>query len=309
MIIIDENSKISLEKSSYIALGSFDGLHLGHLSLISKTIELAKKNHCSSMVYTFRNHPLTVVNKERAPKLLLDNETKLEILQELGIDVACLVNFNENFMKIEPEAFIEQLLTNYNAKGIIVGFNYRFGFKNKGDVELLKTLSEKYGFELHIMGALMNEENIISSTKIRNLLAEGDLDSANELLTRPYVLRGKVVLGKQLGRKLGFPTANIEVDSNAVLPKIGVYYTNTVYKSKLFKSITSVGYNPTVDGKNITIETYILNFNKSIYGDELKVYFLERIRDEEKFDSLEALTQQLKSDKKFAESRKKLKGL
>ncbi|GFZ29628.1 riboflavin biosynthesis protein [Clostridium zeae] len=309
MIIIDENSKISLQKSSFIALGSFDGLHLGHLSLISKTLELAEKNSCSSMVFTFRNHPLTVVNKDRAPKLLLDNQTKLEILEELGIDIACLVNFNEEFMKIEPEAFIEMLLKKYNAKGIIVGFNYRFGYKNKGDINLLKALSEKYGFELHIMGALMNEENIISSTKIRNLLIDGDLDGANALLTRPYVLRGTVVHGKQLGRTLGFPTANTEVDASSVLPKIGVYYTNTVYKSKLYKSITSIGYNPTVNGKNITIETYILNFNKNIYGDELKVYFLERIRNEEKFNSLKELQQQLISDKAFAESRKNLSGL
>jgi riboflavin kinase/FMN adenylyltransferase len=258
MIIIDENSKISLQKSSFIALGSFDGLHLGHLSLINKTLELAKKNSCSSMVFTFKNHPLTVVNKDKAPKLLLDNRTKLEILEELGIDIACLVNFNENFMKIEPEAFIEMLLNKYNAKGIVVGFNYRFGYKNKGDINLLKALSEKHGFELHIMGALMNEENIISSTKIRNLLIDGDLNGANALLTRPYILRGTVVQGKQLGRTLGFPTANTEVDSSSVLPKIGVYYTNTVYKSKLYKSITSIGYNPTVKGKNITIETYIL---------------------------------------------------
>ncbi|GFP75924.1 bifunctional riboflavin kinase/FAD synthetase [Clostridium fungisolvens] len=309
MIIIDENSKISLQKSSFIALGSFDGLHLGHLSLINKTLELAKKNSCSSMVFTFKNHPLTVVNKDRAPKLLLDNKTKLEILEELGIDIACLINFNEDFMKIEPEAFIEMLLNKYNAKGIIVGFNYRFGYKNKGDINLLKTLSEKYGFELHIMGALMNEENIISSTKIRNLLIDGDLDGANALLTRPYILRGTVVKGKQLGRTLGFPTANTEVESSSVLPKIGVYYTNTVYKSKLYKSITSIGYNPTVNGKNITIETYILNFNKNIYGDELKVYFLERIRNEEKFNSLKELQQQLISDKAFAESRKNLSGL
>ncbi|GKU24747.1 bifunctional riboflavin kinase/FAD synthetase [Clostridium folliculivorans] len=309
MIIIDENSKISLQKSSFIALGSFDGLHLGHLSLINKTLELAKENSCSSMVFTFKNHPLTVVNKDRAPKLLLDNATKLEILEELGIDIACLVNFNEDFMKIEPEAFIEMLLRKYNAKGIIVGFNYRFGYKNKGDINLLKALSEKYGFELHIMGALMNEENIISSTKIRNLLIDGDLDDANALLTRPYILRGTVVRGKQLGRTLGFPTANTEVDSSSVLPKIGVYYTNTVYKSKLYKSITSIGYNPTVNGKNITIETYILNFNKNIYGDELKVYFLERIRNEEKFNSLKELQQQLISDKAFAESRKNLIGL
>lgn len=309
MIIIDENSKISLQKSSFIALGSFDGLHLGHLSLINKTLELAKKNSCSSMVFTFKNHPLTVVNKDKAPKLLLDNRTKLEILEELGIDIACLVNFNENFMKIEPEAFIEMLLNKYNAKGIVVGFNYRFGYKNKGDINLLKALSEKHGFELHIMGALMNEENIISSTKIRNLLIDGDLNGANALLTRPYILRGTVVQGKQLGRTLGFPTANTEVDSSSVLPKIGVYYTNTVYKSKLYKSITSIGYNPTVNGKNITIETYILNFNKNIYGDELKVYFLERIRNEEKFNSLKELQQQLISDKAFAESRKNLSGL
>lgn len=304
MILFNDTCSNERFNETYIALGSFDGLHKGHLTLINKAIELSKLNNAKSMVYTFKNHPLTLINKDIAPKLIMDNKTKVEVLEKIGVDIVCLIDFTKEFMQIEPEEFVRMLVEKYNVKGLVVGFNYKFGHKNKGDINLLKELSERLGFELYIMKAYKSEENIISSTKIRSLISSGHIEEANEMLDRTFVLRGTVVDGKKLGRTLGFPTANMKINEEIILPKLGVYYTNVEYDKKIYKGITSVGLNPTVCGKNVTVETYILDFDKFIYGDELKVYFVERIRNEEKYDSLTALKEQLFKDKKFAETRK-----
>lgn len=304
MILINDGYEKKFTKPNYVALGSFDGIHQGHLKLINKAIEISKENNGLSMVYTFTNHPLTVINKEKAPKLIMDSKTKLEILDKLGIDMVCLVDFNQEFMHIEPEEFINILVERYNAKGIIVGFNYRFGHQNRGDIKLLQELSERLNFDLHVVSPYKSANEVVSSTKIRMSITEGNVQEATELLNRPFLLRGEVVDGKKLGRTIGFPTANLKINEDMVLPKIGVYYTNVEYFGEIYKGITSVGLNPTVCGKNITVETYILNFDKNIYGDELKVYFIERIRNEEKFNSLDALKNQLYKDKEFAKKRK-----
>lgn len=304
MILINDGYEKKFTKPNYVALGSFDGIHKGHLKLINKAIEISKENNGLSMVYTFTNHPLTVINKEKAPKLIMDSKTKLEVLDKLGIDMVCLVDFNQEFMHVEPEEFINILVEKYDAKGIIVGFNYRFGHQNRGDIKLLQELSERLNFDLHVVSAYKSANEIVSSTKIRIAITEGNVQEATELLNRPFLLRGEVVDGKKLGRTIGFPTANLKINEDMVLPKIGVYYTNVEYFGEIYKGITSVGLNPTVCGKNITIETYILNFDKNIYGDELKVYFIERIRNEEKFNSLDALKNQLYKDKEFAKKRK-----
>lgn len=304
MILINHENDTEIIKPTYIALGSFDGLHQGHLTLINKAISLSRENNAMSMVYTFSNHPLTFINKFIAPKLIMDNKTKIEVLEKLGVDMACLVEFTKEFMKIEPEDFIKVLIDKFNVKGIVVGFNYRFGHKNRGDINVLKELSENLGFELYVMSAYRSAEDVVSSTMIRKTISEGDVLEAAELLHRPFMLRGIVIDGKKLGRTLGFPTANLKIDEEIILPKLGVYYTNVEYLNKIYKGITSVGLNPTVSGKQVTVETYILNFDKFIYGDELKIHFIERIRNEEKYDSLDALKEQLFRDKNFAEIRK-----
>lgn len=300
MIMLDSKFEKAFDFNTYVALGSFDGLHIGHMSLIKKAIEKAKLNNAKSMVYTFKNHPLTVVNKALAPKLLLDNNAKIKLLEKSHVDVTCMVEFNEDFMKILPEDFIMKLCTTYNVKGIVVGFNYRFGYKNSGDINLLKELSVKYNFELIIMEALSYENEVVSSTKIRNLISNGEVKEANEMLIEPYMLSGKVIVGKGLGKKIGFPTANLEINKNFVIPGVGVYYTNVLYNFKTYRGITSVGYNPTVQGTDLTVETYILDFNEDIYGKEIELYFIEKTREEIKFSSLDALIEQLKIDKEEA---------
>ena len=304
MIILEDNFNEILECDTYIALGSFDGLHLGHMSLINKAIDLAQKNNCKSMVYTFKNHPLTIINEEMVPKLLCSNNYKTELLMTSGLDYINFVHFNTEFMKINPEEFVINLVKYYKAKGLVVGFNYRFGYKNLGDVALLKKLSIKYNFELHVMGAVKLGEEIISSSKIRNYITEGEVHLANKFLGRPFMMEGNVIRGKQLGKTIGFPTVNLDYNKQFLLPSGGVYYTIVDYCGDLYKGITNVGYNPTVEGKKLSIETYILDFDKNIYDEKIRVYFKNKFRDEKKFDSLDELIDELKQDKIYAEKQK-----
>lgn len=301
MIIIEDNFNIKLDYKTYIALGSFDGLHMGHMGLINKTIELSKQNNVKSMVCTFKNHPLSIINKDKAPKLIMDNETKLKLLENAEIDIVNLVNFDYDYMKISPEDFIINMVNHYNVQGFIVGFNYRFGYKNSGDIELLKRYSLILGFELHVIDSVTYESEVVSSSRIRSLILDGKVSDVNNMLLTPFMLKGTVISGKQLGRKLGFPTANLKYDEGFILPKNGVYYTVVEYKNSLYKGMTSVGVNPTVQSKTNTIfiETYILDFEKNIYGEELKLFFIKRMRDEVKFNSLDGLIYQLKNDKIF----------
>jgi len=304
MLIIEDNFKTNLEYQTFIALGSFDGLHLGHMQLINKTVEFAKANNAKSMICTFKNHPLSVINKEICPKLIMDNDTKIKLLEDTGIDIVNLANFDKDFMKITPEEFIRNMVKCYNAKGIIVGFNYRFGYKNLGDVEMLKAYSTILGYKLYVCDAISVNDEIVSSSKIRHLIAEGNIIKANELLGRPHSIIGKVITGKQLGRTIGFPTVNLNYNKEYILPKGGVYYTIIEHDNFFYKAITNIGYNPTVEGGKLSVETYILNFNKQIYGEVIKINFINRIRDEVKFNGIVELKQQLEKDKEYAKNQK-----
>lgn len=303
MIVIDDIIMDNKDSENYVALGSFDGLHSGHLSLVKKTVQVAKEKNGKSMVFTYKNHPKTLVKPESAPKLIMDLETKLKYLEEENVDIVVLRSFTKEFMSVSAEDFIKLLCVDYNVKGIIVGFNFRFGYKNLGDVKLLEDLQGKYGYKLYVMEPYTYNGDVISSTRIRKSILEGDVKEASKMLSKPYLIKGKVIHGKKLGRTIGFPTANLEFDSKIIIPDKGVYYTNVEYNNKTYKGITSVGYNPTVNRQQLTIETYILDFDDTIYGQELKVYFIERIREEIKFNSLDELVKQIKKDENFAKDR------
>lgn len=301
MIVIDDIIIDNKDSDNYVALGSFDGLHCGHLSLVKKTVQVANQKKGKSMVFTYKNHPKTLIKPENAPKLIMDLETKLNYLEEENVDIVVLRSFTKEFMSMSAEDFIKLLCVDYNVKGIIVGFNFKFGYKNLGDVKLLENLQSKYGYELYVMEPYTYNGDVISSTRIRNSILEGNVQEASKMLSKPYLIKGKVIHGKKLGRTIGFPTANLEFDSKIIIPDKGVYYTNVEYNNKIYKGITSVGNNPTVNGQQLTIETYILNFDNTIYGQEIKVYFVERIRGEIKFNSLDELVEKIKEDEKFAE--------
>lgn len=301
MLIYDNKALDEESKNNYIALGSFDGLHLGHLSLVRKVKSLAKENNGKSIVFTFKNHPRTFININNKIELIMTNEEKIRVLQKEGIDILAFKDFDEKMMKMMPDEFINWLCKTYNVKGIVVGFNFKFGYKNLGDVELLKKFEEEYRYKLYVMEPCKSEGEIISSTTIRKELVDGNVEKAFDMLSRPYMLSGKVIDGKKLGRTIGFPTANLEINQQKVIPKKGVYYTNVKINEKIFKGITSVGNNPTVNGQELTVETYILDFSNDIYGKEINIYFIDRIRDEIKFNNINELIEQLKKDKKFAE--------
>ncbi|MBS5823740.1 MAG: bifunctional riboflavin kinase/FAD synthetase [Clostridium argentinense] len=313
MKIIRDNFNEKLNFPTFIVLGSFDGIHLGHRSLIKKSIEMAKKYNkrkeensdfikARTMVCTFENHPLTVINEDLAPKLVMDNNHKIEVLEKLGVDVINFITFNDDFMRISPEEFIKNLVERYNAVGIIVGFNYRFGYKNLGDVELLKKYSKILGFMLYIVKSVKLKDEVVSSSKIRTYVQEGEIEKANMMLGRPFMLSGQVVKGRQIGRTIGFPTINLDYDKKFVLPQGGVYYSLVRYKDKFYKAMTNVGYNPTVKGEKLCVETNIQDFHECIYGEYVEVFFLHKIREEKSFDSLEELVAQLNKDKKFVKN-------
>lgn len=300
MLIIDEKARGDFKDGTYIALGSFDGLHKGHMTLINKVVDEAMADGLKSAVYTFKNHPLTVANPTLAPKLLMDTKQKIHLLASKGVDVTIFVSFTQSYMQIEAEDFIQLLIREYNAKGFVVGFNYKYGYQNKGNVDTLREMADRVGFKLFVMDAALSDDDVISSTRIRNLILKGEMEEANKLLFEPFMLRGTVIGGKKLGRKLGFPTANMSYDTKYVIPKNGVYYTNVLLHGELHKGITSVGYNPTVDGQGLSIETHILDFDDEIYGEELQLYFLEYMRDEVKYRSLDDLVEQLHKDEQHA---------
>lgn len=302
MIIIDKDIEDIQSSNNYIALGSFDGLHIGHLSLINKVVEIAKKNNGKSIVFTFKNHPRTLIDKENVPKLLMENDKKVEILKSHNVDIICFQEFNLEFMKMTPKEFVEFLVFKYNIKGFVVGFNYKFGYKNLGDVEFLKNLQSEYGYELYVMEPCTYKDEVISSTRIRKALEEGEVFEAAKMLSLPYTISGEIIHGRQIGRTMGFPTANLKYKENFILPKEGVYYTNVLVNNNIYKGITSIGSNPTVEGKVTTVETYILDFVREIYGEKVEVSFIKKIRDMQKFNGVEELKSQLKRDKIFAQN-------
>ncbi|SHJ41834.1 riboflavin kinase / FMN adenylyltransferase [Hathewaya proteolytica DSM 3090] len=296
MILLDDKCT-ELKHKTFIALGSFDGLHLGHLELIKKTVSLAKENNCYSMVYTFDNHPMTVINAEKAPKLIQSNEDKISLLKAEGVDYVKFEKFDFKCMNTECDDFVCALADKYNANGIVVGFNYRFGKGNRGDIELLSKLCSTYNLKLHICPPFIIDKNIVSSTFIRNLILNGQVSSVKKYLGRYFSIEDTVIHGKEIGRVLGFPTANLILDSRFITPKRGVYFTIVQFNNIFYKAITNVGYNPTVSGTKLSIESHILDFNENIYGCKIKVYFLEWLRDEMKFGSLEELKNRLSLDK------------
>lgn len=302
MEIIDLNScKIELNGNA-VALGNFDGVHIGHQELIKSNINEAKKRNLKSTVLVFRNHTKEILKKNGDSKiqLLTSFDQKIDILKGFGLDTLYIADFNENLMKLSPEEFVDNiLLKKLNTKLVTVGFNYRFGYKASGDVELLKKIGLDKGIDVNIIPPVYVGDEIVSSTAIRNSIKAGDIKKANRFLGRNFTIIGSVVKGKNRGRKLGFPTANIKLIDNYVLPKQGVYITNTIVDGEKLISLTNIGYNPTFNEDELKIETYILDFNGNLYGKTLQIQFIDFIRDDVKFNTAQELIEQIEKDVKY----------
>ena len=281
----------------------FDGVHLGHLSIINLLKKTAQEKQFETALLTFWPHPRKVFNPNDDIKLLNTLKEKLDLLEKAHLDFVFLKSFDENFRNLTGEEFVRQILIEkLNVKHIVIGHDHVFGKNKSGNFELLQKLSKELNFEVEQLKAVKDGDSNISSTKIRNCLSDGNIIGANKMLGYHYSVSGKIIDGKKLGRTIGYPTANIEVDELKLLPKKGAYIVEVYVKNKFYKGMLSIGTNPTVNGEKLTIEVYILDFNEDIYGEEIIVKFRDFLHEEIKFESLQKLIERLDEDKKLTEN-------
>ncbi len=300
MKIVREFENYTENTPKVLSLGMFDGVHFGHISIINLLKSVAQENNLETAILTFWPHPRKVFNPNDEIKLLNTLNEKLNLLENANLDVVFLKSFDENFRNLTGEEFVRQILVQkLNVKHIIIGHDHVFGKNKSGNFELLQKLSKELDFVVQQLDAVKEGEFNISSTKIRNCLANGNIIGANKMLGYHYSVSGKVIDGKKLGRTIGYPTANIEVDELKLLPKKGAYIVEVYVKNKFYKGMLSIGTNPTVNGDKLTVEVYILDFNEDIYGEEITVKFRDFLHEEIKFESLEKLIERLDEDKRL----------
>lgn len=286
--------------NSVVTLGNFDGLHLGHQELIKMVIKRARETGAVSLVVTFRPHPLKILAPEKCPPLISIYEEKIGLFEKLGIDVLVKIPFTMDFSAMAPEDFVKDVLCGLlGAKEIFVGYNYRFGRGRQGNVQTLKKLGEKFGFVVREVQQISLAGEVISSSKIRHLLRDGEVEHASKLLGRTYAVTGLVVKGDGRGRGLGFPTANI-VPKHAIIPANGVYAARLYVRDRLYDGIANIGLRPTFQEKSLTIEVHVFDFDEDIYHEEVSLYFVKKIREEKKFRNADALITQINADIKTA---------
>ncbi|WP_304092332.1 bifunctional riboflavin kinase/FAD synthetase [Hydrogenobacter thermophilus] len=283
----------NIQESTAVTVGNFDGIHLGHRFLIEKLKEEAKKRNLKTLVLSFHPHPLKVLSPKQSPCELTNLEEKLNLLEELGIDYAVFIRFDEKFSLMKAEDFIREILyKRLSARFLLVGYDWRFGYRREGEIELAKELGEKLGFEVSSVEPFKINGHIVSSTLIRRLLHSGRLEEAQLYLGRHYWVKRKVVKGDGRGNAIGVPTANLEGTENLCL-KEGVY---AVLVEEKLLGVANYGYRPTFDGRKKVLEVHILDFNENIRGKKVKVEFVKFLREEKKFNSLEELKKQIKQD-------------
>ena len=285
-------------KNIVLVIGVFDGLHLGHQKLIKKAVEKAKLLKTKTVVMTFFPHPVQVLRPEISLPLIVSLPHRLKLIEQLGVDAAIVIRFTKKFSKLSPEKFIKDFLVNHlQPINVFVGDDFRFGQDRTGTLEYFKEAGEKYGFEVNVVDPVKTHHEKISSTRIRQLIAEGELDGACRLLGRHVSLMGKVIKGDGRGRKLGFPTANI-LPNNELIPPLGVYVVNILVGKKVFHGMANIGRRPSFKSSNnqLNIEVNIFNFHKNVYGRNILVEFIHKIREEKFFNSKHDLIAQLKKD-------------
>ena len=277
-----------------VALGNFDGLHVAHMTIIRNGIQYAKEHGLKSGVLLFDENTKGITQGKI--ELITPNEAKLELLEREKTDFVFMEKFDKEFMKKSPEEFVLYLVNNLHVKAVCVGYDYSFGFKAQGDVEMLRKFGEKYGFKVFVTDVIKIGGRIVASTYIRQVIKSGDMEEAERFLGRRYCIEGNVVEGEQNGRKMGIPTANVDYDINMALPKAGVYAGITYVNGRRLKSVINVGNNPTFGAEKLTVETHILDFDEDIYGEYIRVSFAKRLRGDIKFDSMEELKNQIQND-------------
>lgn len=287
------------EKYPYpvVAIGNFDGVHLGHQAIFRMISDRAKKKNGTSVVFTFEPHPLRIIAPERAPQLLTPFKDKITLIESFGVDAIICVNFTREFANIKAEDFVKNILVAaIGPKEVFIGSNYRFGKGRKGTPELLKEMGLQYGFEVTVVNEIKINDAVLGSSRIRTLIAKGKIEEASVFLGRHYSVVGIVVEGAKRGKKLlNIPTANIAV-FNELLPKDGVYAVSVELDGKTYGGAANIGFKPTFEDKKFSFEVHILDFDKDILGKNIRVNFIKRIREEMKFPNIEDLALQMRKD-------------
>lgn len=281
----------------WLTIGNFDGVHLGHQALLADLIRLARQDETRSVLLSFSPNPKVFFSGEKGFYLSTPGE-KTALLSRLGIDDVLIIAFERKLANMAATDFMAELTRRINLKGFVVGEDFVFGHNRQGTTEVLAEFCEKQGIPFVVFPELMMDGEPVSSTRIRRALNDGKVDEARRLLGRPYAMCAKVISGEQIGKSIGVPTANLELDPDKFLPKSGVYATIAHLREKDYPAVTNVGVRPTFSEQEIvSVETLILDFNDDIYGEELRVEFIQCLRPEQKFDSVQALTQQIEKDK------------
>ena len=302
MEIVQSIANYDKSRAAVVTIGTFDGVHIGHRKILDRLIRQAEKKGLYSTVLTFFPHPRMVLQQDSGLKLLNTLEEKIAILEETGLDCLVIHPFTKEFSRLTAEEFVvDNLFHELNAKKVIIGYDHRFGRNRTADIGDLREYGNELGFEVEEIPAQEINEVSVSSTKIRRALEEGDIPTANRYLGYPYMLSGTITKGKGLGRTLNFPTANLKIpESYKLVPKNGAYVIKSTVEGTSLYGMMNIGVNPTVDGKSRSIEIHFFDYSEDLYGKLIRVEVLHRLRDEQKFDSLDALRQQLDRDKIIA---------
>ena len=298
MILFNDLSSIPGQlHAPVVTIGNFDGVHKGHLFLFDKVKERAKAIGGQSVVMTFDPHPIKILKPGNGPPLITPTEQKKRLIEAAQIDVLLCLPFSERFATITAEDFVRDILVKaIGVREIVVGYDYRFGHKQQGNIDLLKAMGAAYDFKVHKVGPIQIDNLLVSSTSVRRFVQEGDLSNTKILLGRNYQIAGTVVRGKNRGGKLlGFPTANLEV-LDELIPAGGVYAVTVFVDGKTYEGVTNIGYNPTFGKNPLSVETHLLDFSGNLLGKEIRINFIQRLRKEMVFENIRALSQQINED-------------
>jgi len=286
-------------EKTVVTTGTFDGVHVGHQKIINRLVDVAKKTGAESVILTFFPHPRMVLHQDLNIKMIQTLKERIRELGNTGLDHLIIHPFSKEFSRLSSLEFVRNILVNQlGVETLVIGYDHHFGRNREGTFEHLKEFGPVYGFEVEEIEVQDVDQISVSSTKVRKALRAGDVTTAATFLTRPFELEGKVVKGQQLGRELGFPTANIQIsESYKIFPKNGVYAVEVEYANERYKGMLNIGYRPTVEGEDLSIEVHIFDFDEQIYGETIRVFLKKMIREEIKFNSVADLKEQLKKDK------------
>lgn len=303
MLTIQNTRHFRIEKPTIVTIGTFDGVHLGHQKILSRLQQLKKKHGYNTVVLTFEPHPRKILFPQQTDlKLITLIDEKLELLENYGVDVTVVYPFDKDFSNIEPLHYIKEiLLKSLQVKYLVIGYDHKFGRNRSGDMKVLEKYAGELGYQVEEIDSLDIDHIAISSSKIRHAIENGDIQLANSYLGHEFFINAIVVHGKRLGRELGYPTANLKIESkDKLIPKIGVYFVEARVDGLSYYGMMNIGYNPTTDNDMLVKpEVHLFDFNRDIYGRSIRVNFLKYLRDEKKFNGLEELTNALHADKQM----------